>query len=63
LLDSTRLAMGSFDLWRDILATNRDEVLLALDGYIEKLTALRGGFETEFRKGSEFARSLRQSTD
>jgi prephenate dehydrogenase len=60
LLDATRLAMGSFDLWRDILTTNRDEVLSALDAYIQKLTALREDFEREFRKGSEFARSLRQ---
>jgi prephenate dehydrogenase len=59
LLDATRLAMSSFDLWCDILTTNRDEVLSALDAYIEKLTALRGDFEGEFRKGGEFARSLR----
>jgi prephenate dehydrogenase len=59
LLDATRLAMSSFDLWRDILATNKTEISLALDAYIEKLTELRGDFESEFRKGSEFARSLR----
>jgi prephenate dehydrogenase len=63
LLDATRLAMSSFDLWRDILATNSGEVSAALDAYIEKLTALRRDFEGEFRKGSEFARSLRQTTD
>jgi prephenate dehydrogenase len=60
VLDSTRLAMSSFDLWRDILATNNVEISLALDAYIEKLTALRGDFEAEFRKGGEFARSLRE---
>jgi prephenate dehydrogenase len=59
LLDITRLAMSSFDLWRDILATNNAEISAALDAYIEKLTALRGDFEAEFRKGGEFARSLR----
>lgn len=59
LVDATRLAMSSFDLWRDILATNRTEISAALDAYIEELTALRGDFEAEFRKGSEFARSLR----
>jgi prephenate dehydrogenase len=59
LLDATRLALSSFDLWRDILATNNAEVSLALDAYIEKLTALRKDFEGEFRQGSEFARSLR----
>jgi prephenate dehydrogenase len=60
LLDSTRLAMSSFDLWRDILDTNQTEISAALDAYIEKLRALRGDFETEFEKGSEFARSLRE---
>ena len=61
LLDSTRLAMSSFDLWSDILETNQAEVGLALDAYIEKLQGLRSGFESEFIKGTEFARSLRQS--
>ena len=60
LVDTTRLAMSSFDLWRDILATNSAEVSVALDAYIEKLTVLRRDFEGEFRKGGEFARSLRQ---
>jgi prephenate dehydrogenase len=60
LLDTTRLAMSSFDLWRDILATNSTEVAVALDAYIEKLMALRRDFEGEFRKGGEFARSLRE---
>ena len=61
LLDSTRLAMSSYDLWRDILETNRSEVSAALDAYIEKLQALRTDFESEFARGSEFARFLRES--
>jgi prephenate dehydrogenase len=60
LLDSTRLAMSSFDLWRDILATNQTEISAALDAYIGKLQALRSGYETEFAKGGEFARSIRE---
>jgi prephenate dehydrogenase len=60
LLDSTRLAMSSFDLWRDILETNQTEISSALDSYISKLQALRSDFETEFAKGSAFARSLRR---
>lgn len=60
LLDSTRLAMSAYDLWRDILETNSGEVAAALDAYIAKLQVLRGDFETEFRKGSEFARSIRK---
>jgi prephenate dehydrogenase len=60
LIDSTRLAMSSFDLWRDILETNRAEISAVLDAYIERLRTLRSDFETEFAKGSEFARSLRK---
>ena len=56
----TRLAMSSFDLWRDILETNQTEIAAALDAYIEKLQTLRADFETEFAKGSDFARSLRE---
>ena len=60
LLDSTRLALSSFDLWRDILDTNQSEVSRALDAYILKLQSLRASFETEFANGAEFARSLRE---
>jgi prephenate dehydrogenase len=60
LMDSTRLAMSSFDLWRDILETNQSEVAAALDAYIHKLQLLRGNFEAEFAKGSAFAKALRQ---
>jgi prephenate dehydrogenase len=60
LLDTTRLAMSSFDLWNDILETNEIEVSKALDAYIEKLRALKLDFEAEFAKGAEFARSLRR---
>lgn len=59
LMDTTRLAMSSFDLWRDILETNEMEVATALDAYIEKLRALKSDYAAEFAKGSEFARSLR----
>ena len=60
LVDSTRLAMSSYDLWRDIIDTNRTEILRALDAYIEKLDSLRNNFESEFEKGNAFARTLRQ---
>ena len=59
LLDMTRLAMSSYDLWSDILDTNREAVRIALDAYIEKLRELRAGYETEFASGSAFAKSLR----
>jgi prephenate dehydrogenase len=60
LLDSTRLAMSSYDLWRDILETNNGEISAALDAYIAKLQALRSNFEEEFQRGSEFAGSIRK---
>jgi prephenate dehydrogenase len=59
LRDTTRLALGSYDIWRDILETNAGEVSAALDAYIEKLQALRGNFEAEFDKAGKFARALR----
>lgn len=61
LLDSTRLAMSSYDLWRDILETNHAEVRAALDAYIGKLQSMRADFEAEFSRGAEFARFLRES--
>jgi len=61
LTDMTRLAMSSYDLWRDILETNQTEVAAALDAYIAKLQALRSNFEDEFARGAEFAQTLRRS--
>lgn len=59
LLDATRLAMSSFDLWQDILDTNSREISTALDAYIEKLRTLRDDLAGEFREAGAFARSLR----
>ncbi len=59
LFDTTRLAMSSYDLWRDILDTNQTEVSLAVDAYIEKLVELRAHLASEFANGCEFARTLR----
>lgn len=60
LMDMTRLAMSSFDLWRDILVTNNSEVSAALDAYIETLQGIRANFERDFSTGAAFARSLRK---
>jgi prephenate dehydrogenase len=60
LLDMTRLAMSSYDLWGDILATNRDAVATALDAYIAKLQTLRADYQTEFEKAATFAKTLRK---
>jgi len=37
LVDSTRLALSSFDIWGDIFDTNRDQIRVALKSYIDKL--------------------------
>ena len=64
LTDMTRLALSSFELWRDILATNSDHIARALGDYIQKLEHLRENLRTrqiqeEFAKGADFARRLR----
>ncbi len=64
LIDSTRLALSSYDLWRDILATNTDCVEQALTAYISELEHLRENLRTravrdEFILGAEIASRLR----
>jgi prephenate dehydrogenase len=61
----TRLAMSSYDLWRDILATNSDRVDRALSNYIQELEHIRENLRTrelqdEFARGAKFAESLRR---
>jgi prephenate dehydrogenase len=65
LEDMTRLAMGSYDLWRDILATNCDHIDRALAMYIQKLEHMRENLRTrqlqeEFERGAELAGKLRR---
>lgn len=66
LLDSTRLALSSFDIWGDILATNRGPILEALRNYLAKLEEFRDNFEPgaiegQFDQAARFARSLREA--
>ena len=49
----SRLALSS-DIWRDILATNTENVAHALNVYIDKLTELRDNLQTH-RLGDVFA--------
>ncbi len=65
LVDATRLALSSYDLWRDILATNPDAVEEALNALIGKLEHLRDNLrsremEQEFRAAAALASSLRK---
>jgi len=65
LRDSTRLALSSFDLWRDILATNSGPIEQALAAYITKLEHLRDNLRTreiegEFEIAAALAATLRK---
>jgi prephenate dehydrogenase len=65
LEDMTRLAMGAYDLWRDILATNRDHIDRALALYIQKLEHVRENLRTrqlqeEFERGAALAAKIRK---
>jgi prephenate dehydrogenase len=64
LLDMTRLALSSYDLWRDILATNSDHIEKALAAYIQELEHIRENLRTrqlqeEFDKGARLAKKIR----
>ncbi len=65
LLDSTRLAMSSFDVWGDIVATNQEQIERALAWYIQELQDIRRklGYDTlrkEFEDASMYAKRLRK---
>jgi prephenate dehydrogenase len=64
LVDSTRLALSSFDVWGDILATNRGAIQEALRGYIAKLEELYRNFDptpmrAQFEQAAKFAGHVR----
>jgi prephenate dehydrogenase len=60
LRDMTRLAASPWDVWRDIIATNHDNVYAALDAYIARLESLREGLDAEFERASRFNKELRK---
>lgn len=45
--DTTRVAAGDAELWRQILADNRDHVLQSLDNFAKVLTEFRDAFAAE----------------
>jgi prephenate dehydrogenase len=68
LVDSTRLALSSFDIWGDILETNRGPILEALQSYIGKLEEFRREFEptpmrNQFHRAAKFATRLREAPE
>ena len=65
LTDMTRLALSSYELWRDILATNVEHIDRALALYIQKLEHVRENLRSpqlqkEFANGSDLAARLRR---
>jgi prephenate dehydrogenase len=64
-MDLTRLALSPYDIWRDIFATNGENVDAALGVFIAKLEELRGvlkdpaRMEREFERAGAAARELR----
>ena len=68
LLDMTRLALSSHEIWKDILSTNGDEIAAALQVTEARLTELRHSLETAetestFASGRNFALRLRPGHD
>jgi prephenate dehydrogenase len=66
LTDATRLALSSYDLWRDIVSTNTEPITEALTAYIQKLEHIRENLRTrqlqdEFTAAANFSRRLRQA--
>jgi prephenate dehydrogenase len=64
LMDMTRLSLSSYDLWRDILATNSDHIDKALAEYVQELEHIRENLRTrqlqeEFERAAALAKRLR----
>ena len=58
-LDTTRIAAGDAQLWRDILLSNRANVLLALDRFDGALAEFRRALEGD--KGTDLVESLQNA--
>jgi prephenate dehydrogenase len=59
LIDTTRLAASPPEIWKDVAATNKDELGAALDTLITILQELRGDLGDGERLGEVFRRSAR----
>jgi prephenate dehydrogenase len=66
LLEMTRLALSSPDVWRSVLETNREPVLNALGQLAATVDALKNdlragqNIDTVFTSGQQFAAKLRK---
>jgi prephenate dehydrogenase len=59
LVDTTRLASSSAEIWKDIASTNADEIGVALDTLIAVLTDLRRELADGDRLVEVFGRAAR----
>lgn len=64
LLDMTRLALSSADIWKSVIDSNRDEIAKALDAYVAALDAVRQNLKADgavagFEAGQQFAERIR----
>ena len=64
-VDMTRLALSSYEIWKDILATNPEAIDHALAAYIAKLEEIRRDLrspatESHFERGARGAERLRK---
>jgi prephenate dehydrogenase len=59
LVDTTRLASSPADIWRDIAASNRDQIGPALDALIAMLHSLRDDLPQGDRLSEVFADAAR----
>jgi prephenate dehydrogenase len=65
LIDMTRLALSTSDLWSSIVSTNKPEILFALDAFLFSLSQARDAIEADnivyvFNVASQFAASIRK---
>ena len=71
LEDMTRLALSSFEIWQDILATNRENIAGALAAYIAALENIHDALRSSpnpdlhllFQRAGTFARPLRDAAN
>jgi prephenate dehydrogenase len=67
LVDSTRLALSSFEIWSDIFDTNRRQILVALESYMAQLEEFRravdgGAMRRYFDAAAHLATQVRDRT-
>jgi len=69
LIDTTRLASSPPDIWKDVCATNGDEIRVALDLLVEKLNLLKTDLENGdvldevFKEASQWRQELKKKTN